>query len=161
LNRCYPCSGLFLSAAKQVQSSRSAHGYGCRVHLELASAILEVASSTICLKSNIKQPWMTESTFNVLEKKPCDRWLVQERSMLQTIFNARLNWTARRTTTDWLMKHRKESTRTICAQHCAGHFESVLNSPSATMCPELVTFAYRHSCCYQMWSWLLGATFLA
>jgi len=57
----------------------------------VASAVLEVASSTIGLKRNIRRPWISDSTFNVLEKKAIARGrrLVQESQRLQGIFNTR------------------------------------------------------------------------
>jgi len=57
----------------------------------VASTVLEVVSSTIALKRNIRTPRMTDSTFVLLQKKAVarGRGLVQRRRRLQGIFNAR------------------------------------------------------------------------
>jgi len=78
--------------------------------------LLEVASSTIGLKISIRQPWMTDSTFNVLEKKAVARGRrFGSTGGFRGYSIHRLSWAARRTITDCKMRHRKESIRTICA----------------------------------------------
>jgi len=85
----------------------------------LASAVLEVASLTIGFKRYIQHPWMSESTFDILEKKAVAHGWFRSAGSFKGCSMHGLNWTTRRTTTDWLMRHRKESTGTICTQHSA------------------------------------------
>jgi hypothetical protein len=58
---------------------------------KLSSAITEAAAHIVGTKRNIRQPWMTNDTFEILLSKATarDRGQVQERRRLQGVFNAR------------------------------------------------------------------------
>jgi len=69
----------------------------------LASAVLEVASSTIGFKRNIKQPWMTESTFNTYSKRKPSLVIggrFRSTEGFRGCSTDGQNWTALRTATD-------------------------------------------------------------
>jgi hypothetical protein len=79
---------------------------------KLSSAITEAAAHIVGTKRNIKQPWMTNDTFEILLSKATARDQVEERRRLQGVFNARQSLIRRTTLTDSLMKLRRVSDTT-------------------------------------------------